>query len=358
METQIVPVETRSITMAGDLVGLTARYQALVDATKQVLREDTDFGIIPGTSTKVLLKPGAEKLSTLFGLHPRFTLEDKMEDWDKGRFYYRYRCTLFDGTGMIVADSEGSCNSLEKKYRWRDRKRKCPQCGNETIIKGRQEYGGGWLCWQKRGGCGAKFQDGDQAIEGQQTGQIENPEPFDLVNTLQKMAQKRALVAAVLVATGASEFFTQDIEDWVGDDRVIDNKPKRKAAKPKSTNGSRPLSPGKLKSFLISKAESKPETHQTAVATPGQKGLVAGKLAECFAPADDADQKRHSVLLWLWGSDSTKDLTTAAAGATLDWLLDKDADEGTYDLHPAAPQEAQAVLKVALKEAGQQELEL
>lgn len=133
---------------------------------------------------------------------------------------------------------------------------------------------------------------------------------------------------------------------------------KHKTARPKSTNGSRPLSPGKLKSFLVSKAEGKPETHQTAVATPGQKGLVAGKLAECFAPADDADQKRRSVLLWLWGDDSVKDLTMAAAGATLDWLLDKNADEGTYDLHPAAPQEAQAVLKEALKEAGQQELEL
>ena len=31
--------------------------------------------------------------------------------------------------------------------------------------------------------------------------------------TVQKMAQKRALVAATLIATSASEFFTQDIED-------------------------------------------------------------------------------------------------------------------------------------------------
>ena len=34
-----------------------------------------------------------------------------------------------------------------------------------------------------------------------------------MVNTIQKMAQKRALVAATLIATSASEFFTQDVED-------------------------------------------------------------------------------------------------------------------------------------------------
>jgi hypothetical protein len=34
-----------------------------------------------------------------------------------------------------------------------------------------------------------------------------------VVNTIQKMAQKRALVAATLISTSASEFFTQDVED-------------------------------------------------------------------------------------------------------------------------------------------------
>lgn len=36
---------------------------------------------------------------------------------------------------------------------------------------------------------------------------------YDAVNTIQKMAQKRALIAAVLIAANASEFFTQDVED-------------------------------------------------------------------------------------------------------------------------------------------------
>ena len=42
---------------------------------------------------------------------------------------------------------------------------------------------------------------------------VENPDVIGLQNTIQKMAQKRAIVGAVLLATGASEFFTQDVED-------------------------------------------------------------------------------------------------------------------------------------------------
>jgi len=42
---------------------------------------------------------------------------------------------------------------------------------------------------------------------------LDNPDVADVVNTIQKMAQKRALVAATLIATSASEFFTQDVED-------------------------------------------------------------------------------------------------------------------------------------------------
>ena len=33
----------------------------------------------------------------------------------------------------------------------------CPKCGAEAIIKGKEEYGGGWLCWKEKGGCNAKF---------------------------------------------------------------------------------------------------------------------------------------------------------------------------------------------------------
>ena len=203
------------------------RYNSVVEFTKRVMEPGTDFGIIPGTGTKpTLLKPGAEKLCTLFGLCPSFVLVKAIEDWTGENhggepfFYYHYKAVLSRG-GNPVGEGEGSCNSREAKYRWRETKRKCPGCGAEAIIRGKEEYGGGWLCWKKQGGCGTKFQDGDASIEGQQVGRVPNPDISDQVNTMQKMAQKRALIAATLVTTNASAFYTQDIEDM----QVIDVTP-------------------------------------------------------------------------------------------------------------------------------------
>src|SRR3990167_24440 len=195
------------------------RYNALVEFTRSVRKPGTDFGVIPGTGTKpTLLKPGAEKLCTLFGLSPEFQMADKLEDWGgtehggEPLFMYRYACKLYRGA-QLMGSGEGSCNSWEKKYRYRKAERTCPKCGKQTIIKGKVEYGGGWLCFAKRGGCGTKFKDGDESIESQSTDQGKNPDVAEQVNTMQKMAQKRALVAATLIAVNASEFFTQDIED-------------------------------------------------------------------------------------------------------------------------------------------------
>ncbi|MCA1557373.1 MAG: hypothetical protein LC731_02405, partial [Acidobacteria bacterium] len=61
----------------------------------------------------------------------------------------------------------------------------------------------------------AKYSTGDAAIESQTVGRIFNPDIADQVNTIQKMSQKRALVAATLLAVNASEFFTQDVEDMM-----------------------------------------------------------------------------------------------------------------------------------------------
>jgi hypothetical protein len=194
------------------------RYNAVTEFVSRVLRKEIDYGVIPGTEKRTLLKPGAEKLTTFFGLSTRFQLLERIEDWTGAAhdgepfFYYLYRCQLYRGD-LLIAESDGSCNSREQKYRWREAQRACPACGQAAIVKGREEYGGGWLCFKKRGGCGAKFPDGDDSIESQQTGRVFNPDIADQVNTIQKMAQKRSLVGAVLLAVNASEFFTQDVED-------------------------------------------------------------------------------------------------------------------------------------------------
>lgn len=115
--------------------------------------------------------------------------------------------------GPIVGMGLGSCNSWETKYRWRDQSRFCPSCHKATIIKGKAEYGGGWVCFARKGGCGAKFADGDQSIEAQMAGRVANDAAHDLENTLLKMAEKRAKVDATLASTNTSDLFTQDVED-------------------------------------------------------------------------------------------------------------------------------------------------
>jgi hypothetical protein len=195
-------------------------YQAKKELIDGIMKATVDYGVIPGSSKPTLLKAGAEKATSFFGLNPRFEDAEVVNDWTGEQhggepfFYYRRTCNLWRGE-TLVASVDGSCNSWEKKYRYRGGERVCPQCGKPTIIKGKAEYGGGWICFAKKGGCGAKFADDAPEIIKQEVGQVKNPDVADLANTILKMADKRALVAATLIATGLSEYFTQDIEDYI-----------------------------------------------------------------------------------------------------------------------------------------------
>ena len=175
----------------------------------------------------MLFKAGAELLLANMALQAEFSDADEPtidygEEGREGLIRYRRVCRIFRQTGpheedrMQVARAEGSCSSRETKYRWRNEDRLCPVCGKPTIIKGKAEYGGGWLCWKKSKngvGCGTTWPDGATEIESQVVGKVANPDLADLDNTVLKMADKRALVAATLIATGCSDIFTQDIAD-------------------------------------------------------------------------------------------------------------------------------------------------
>src|SRR5436853_1403771 len=77
------------------------RRMAIVEFVREVMTPDVDFGKIPGMPKMTLLKPGAEKLCTLFGLAPHFQILSSIEDWTGERhggepfFYYLYRCQLW-----------------------------------------------------------------------------------------------------------------------------------------------------------------------------------------------------------------------------------------------------------------------
>lgn len=173
-----------------------------------------DFGPIPGAGKKkVLLKSGADKLTELYGLYDEYQIEAQ-ENFETKLFYYKITCTLKSRRDdSIVGTGLGSCSTYESKYRWRDSQRSCPKCKAQSIIKGKDDFGGGWLCWAKKGGCGQKFKDGDASIESQVIGRVENPDIMDTVNTVLKMAKKRAKIDAVIGVTRSSGIFTQDLED-------------------------------------------------------------------------------------------------------------------------------------------------
>jgi transposase-like protein len=199
------------------------KRNTVIHFIKSTLRLGIDYGTIPGCGKKLdLFLPGAEKLCELYQLRAHLSLEQSIEDWGGEKtsgepfFFYKYRCELWSRDNQKVAECFGSCNSFEDKYRWVTQSKKCPNCDAEAIKRSRYAPRGGgekgWYCHDKSGGCGSQFAADDQRITQQTTGRVKNPRVFDCVNTIDKMAQKRALVGATKLVTGVSNFFGDDVE--------------------------------------------------------------------------------------------------------------------------------------------------
>jgi hypothetical protein len=238
------PHQSRALIVADTLTQESEQRVLLGKFVREQMVPDTDFGIIPGTKKNTLLKPGAEKLVNLFHCLPKYTEEKVIEDWDKPLFYYKFKCQILLNE-EVVAEGFGSANSREAKWRWRSQNRACPNCGKETIIKGKAEWGGGWLCHTKQGGCGAKFGDDAPEIIGQAVGRVENPDVYDQVNTILKIAKKRALVDAAIALARCSDIFTQDVEDAEEPAKPAPAQP-AKAAPTKPTEAAKASPGGKL----------------------------------------------------------------------------------------------------------------
>lgn len=84
----------------------------------------------------------------------------------------RYQAVAMLGVQPRGEDDDGHAASgqdAQTTQRRREPSPDCPKCGtNEHVIKGKEEYGGGWLCWKSKGGCGEKWQTVKELAE--QTG--------------------------------------------------------------------------------------------------------------------------------------------------------------------------------------------
>jgi len=211
-------IQEQGLMPVQDLATFNMQLSKFQEIVKSYLQAGTDYGKIPGTTKDTLFKPGAEKLCEIYGFYADFAIEQQIENWDKvpELFDYTVKCTIKRrNDDKVMGTAIGSCNSYEGKYKWRDANRNCPKCAAETIFKAKEDKGGGWYCWTKKGGCGAQFTADDKSITAQLHGKVPNVDVATQKNTVLKMAQKRALVSAAVASTRSSGIFTVDVEDFI-----------------------------------------------------------------------------------------------------------------------------------------------
>lgn len=172
------------------------RINAVQKVMQAVMKEDTHFGKIPGTNKPTLYKAGSEVLLTTFHMGLRLDIED-LSNGDEIR--YRVKAIGFhQPTGTVVGEGIGECSTGEEKYKWRT-----AVCDEEWEVypesRRRVKFSRSW----------------NRAMRSYDILQVKQvrTEPADLANTVLKMAKKRAQIDFTLTALGASDIFTQDIED-------------------------------------------------------------------------------------------------------------------------------------------------
>lgn len=232
MSQEIIPLSATQVRSQVNLIQ---------EVMRDVMQKDQHYGIIPGCGIKpTLLKPGAEKLSMVFRLRPiinngadvRIDHVSPSIDIPYGHREVTVYCHVFNMDGIELATGIGSCSTLESKYRYR---------GGEKIFTGQKVPTDYWnlkkadpvKALESIGGKGfgvAKNPE-TQAWEIIEFGEkMENPDIADTYNTVLKIAKKRAYVDGVLSATGASDIFTQDIEDMNPED--VKASPAAQSSKP------------------------------------------------------------------------------------------------------------------------------
>ncbi len=216
------------------------------------MKEGHHFSTKLGTqelAKPMLLQEGCRNICSLLKLffgEPKIT-----EQWLDGDHYrVRVHISLHNAEGHQITSGDAICSTRETKYAYRMGQRLCPDCNQPTVRKDNKTPGGGWYCWKKEGvsnGCGAKFAANDEAISGQQSGRIDNPDKADVENTVLKMAIKRAKSAAVCDVPMVSEIFAPE-DDAPRQQNNSNNQSARTPADPParqtvSTNKAEPAPP-------------------------------------------------------------------------------------------------------------------
>jgi hypothetical protein len=199
--------------------------------------EGVHYGIIPGCKKPSLLKPGAEKLSMTFRLRPIID-NDKdvhIDHLDRGHREVRVYCHVFNMAGVELATGIGSCSTLETKFRYRGGEKKSTGQAVPKEYWNLKKEGKLQEALETIGGSGFGVMKGETGWEICEHGEkMENPDIADVYNTVLKMAKKRAYIDGILSSTGASDIFTQDIEELPPDVvAATEGAPDKEPSKPK-----------------------------------------------------------------------------------------------------------------------------
>ena len=183
--------------MAMPVEELKNQVALIQDVMKEVMKDGEHYGSIPGAGDKkTLFKSGAEKLSFVFRLKPRFHIDTNYINDDDREYSVRCELTF---NGQFAGEGVGSCSTRESKYRYRSE-----STGKEVP----QQY------WQQ--GKNPELIGGAHYSVKKSSGKwfichrVEYDDPADYYNTCLKMAKKRAHIDAILTATAASDIFAQD----------------------------------------------------------------------------------------------------------------------------------------------------
>jgi hypothetical protein len=218
---------------------LMERVNLIKAAMKRCMQENQHYGTIPGTKKPSLWKPGAELICTLFQLGTRYPNHANQVVREEGHFIFTLTCELFHiPTGRVIGEGVGAAATMEYRYRIQTEERIYPN-GNTVPAK----Y-----------------------------------TPMDFYNTCLKIGKKRAMVDAVLTVTGASEIFTQDLEDLP--EEILANKPERTGNWSQKPDR-RPL-PKRPISTTATAGNGNGHTAPAAASTPGTLEKLEGILEKAF----------------------------------------------------------------------------
>ena len=177
--------------MSPEVVEVRKNINMIQEAMANTMKPDVHFGTIPGCQKPSLYKAGAEVIMGLFKLSSDPIITDLSQGEE---IRYQLKVNVTTREGVFVGAGIGECSSKEEKYMWR-----ASIC--EEEFESFAEH-------MRR----IKFKKGyrDNPVSKVQQVRVN---PSDMANTILKMAKKRALIDAVLTATGASDIFFQDLED-------------------------------------------------------------------------------------------------------------------------------------------------